>query len=373
MPAVVGAEARSGLVAGLADLRIQLALWTLAAMLLGTQGHLRERLVFHHESAWLRHVLYWLPLCWFWPAVAPLILRLAQHFPLRRQWLRDLVVHGLAAVTLATVHLALDALWFPIVRPFYLPELSFGAFMRRQAGTEELHLNLLVYGALFAFSRAVSGYHRYRERDVRASRLASWLAAARLRALRAQLHPHFLFNVLNSVSTLILRRDGQAAVMLERLDAFLGMVLEDQGEQEIPLRRELAFAQKYLEIERVRFAERLRLEEEIDPATLDFLVPNLLLQPIIENAVRHGIAPKLAGGVIRLRTETRGERLWIRVTDDGVGSDGEGDSAIGTGVGLRNTRERLQQLYGGDGHLHLASQNGMGFAVTLALPLRQAC
>ncbi len=225
--------------------------------------------------------------------------------------------------------------------------------------------NFLTYFVLLIAYFAVRYYRMYRERELRATQLEAGLAQARLEALRMQLHPHFLFNTLNSISTLMHRDVEAADDMLAALSDLLRAALEHSAEQEVPLKDELDLLRRYLDIEQIRFGDRLRVRLDIDPQCLDALVPNLILQPLAENAIRHGIDPRTEPGSLVITATRSDSRLILRVSDDGPGiPDGV---AIEEGVGLSNTRARLQQLYGNPEALHLHSAPG-GFIVTVTVP-----
>jgi LytS/YehU family sensor histidine kinase len=217
-------------------------------------------------------------------------------------------------------------------------------------------------------------YRKYREREKRATQLEAQLVQAQLQALKMQLHPHFLFNTLHSISAL-LHEDAEAADrMIARLGEFLRLTLEDTGQQEVTLQKELEFLKCYLDIERIRFQDRLTVRYDIDPETLDALVPNLMWQPIVENAIRHGIAPRSGAGCIELRSKRLGPKLQLQVKDDGPGLRNEPGSGgdLNEGVGLANTRNRLRQLYGRNHWLGLCNGLDKGLVVTLEIPFKQA-
>jgi anti-sigma regulatory factor (Ser/Thr protein kinase) len=232
-----------------------------------------------------------------------------------------------------------------------------------------LLLDLLAYGMLIGSAHAVHFYRRFREREQRALLLESHLASARLHALQAQLHPHFLFNALNAVATLI-RSDANAA--LETLTSFselLRLALSQSEKQEVPLREDLRFLQRYMEIQQVRLGARLRFEQEVDPPALECLVPALLLHLLAENAIRHGIEPASHPGVVRLVVRRTGARLWLSVEDNGAGLAATAISP--SGIGLANLRARLKLLYGDAQNLEIGERNGGGVAVTIKIPARE--
>ena len=224
---------------------------------------------------------------------------------------------------------------------------------------------LVAWSVLYVGAREHMQLQAERERALRAEALAS---GARLQALRYQINPHFLFNTLNAVSTLVVERQtADATRMIARLSDFLRLTLEERTGDEVPLAEELEFVQRYLDIEQVRFGERLQLEVSIAPDALDAVVPVLLLQPLVENAVKHGIATREDGGRIAIRAERRAATLRITVSDDGPGPGGAGP---GPGIGLANTRERLRTLYGDAQRLELDASPHGGTRVVVELPFR---
>lgn len=229
-------------------------------------------------------------------------------------------------------------------------------------------LNFPLYWVLVSVAHALLFYRRAQERERRTLELAASLAEARLRALRMQLQPHFLFNTLNAIATLVHENPAAADDMIASLSDFLRLTLERGDRPEQPLRDELEFIDRYLEIERVRFGDRLQIRREIDPATLDARVPTLLLQPLVENAVRHGLEPRRDTGIITLTARRDGPRLQLTVSDNGVGLSGPGP--VREGVGLSNTRARLQELYGSQASLTLQDTPDGGTTVVIRLPAK---
>ena len=229
--------------------------------------------------------------------------------------------------------------------------------------------NIPIYWIVVSLVHTLSFYRRSEERERKALELEARLADAKLQALRMQLHPHFLFNTLNAIATLV-HKDARAAdEMITNLSELLRATL-DTSEQEIPLRQELDFLDRYLEIQQVRFGERLRVEKEIDAATLDGLVPTLILQPLVENAIRHGIEPNPSAGVVTIRAR-RSEvgSLHLTVRDSGGWPKSQAKSQAG--IGLANTRGRLQELYGSRARLMLNTDVDGGFAVEMEIPFHE--
>ena len=234
----------------------------------------------------------------------------------------------------------------------------------------ELLFDALAYASLAGVAHAFAFHRRYRDRDRRALALESHLAQARLQGLQAQLQPHFLFNTLNGIATLV-RRDARAAEeMLTALGELLRLTLHCAERPELPLREELELAGRYLEIQRMRFGGRLQVEQAIDPATLDARVPAMLLQPLVENAIRHGLEPSAAPGRLVLTSAAEAGRLRLEVRDNGLGLGSGPAPTRGSGVGLANLRARLAALYGTEASLELGPVDGGGARVTVWLPWR---
>lgn len=198
------------------------------------------------------------------------------------------------------------------------------------------------------------------------------LLEARLDALQRQINPHFLFNTLNSIASLVRSKPELAREMTVKLANILRALLKDHGSY-VPMREELKFTDDYLDIEVVRFGpDKLRVKKEIDPRTLEILVPSILLQPLIENSIKHGLEPRIHGGTVTVRSSIVGDRVRIEVADDGVGM-GPGPASIvrrsdGAGIGIKNVQERLEVLYGGQAHFDVVSNPGRGTLVSIEIP-----
>lgn len=337
--------------------------WTGAALLLATQAYFSGA-IRGDAVAWSRSLAIWLAWAYVWALLTPVILWLAARFPLERPRLATaLGVHAASSAALVAIDLALYAAVAP-----WVGALSAGptwvATYSRLLGTT-FFLGLPVYWILVGAMQAVRLARAARERERRASRLEAQLAEARLAALRAQLQPHFLFNALNSVSVLMHEDVEAADRVLVQLSGLLRRALESSAAPEVPLYEEMAFLEAYLAIEQVRFEDRLRYRVEIAPEVLDARVPSLILQPLVENAVRHGLGTSPAPCRIEIAAERRNGSLHLSVRDDGPGiSPGAAE-----GVGLSNTRSRLQLLYGDAHSFYLATAPGGGLLVTLAIPL----
>ncbi|HST19615.1 MAG TPA: histidine kinase, partial [Blastocatellia bacterium] len=230
--------------------------------------------------------------------------------------------------------------------------------------------DFLTYSVIVGIYYAFNYYQKYREREVRALQLEGRLAQAELQNLKMQLHPHFLFNTLHAISVLM-QEDVQAANrMLVRLGDLLRMTLDNVGTHEVSLKQELEFLQGYLEIEQTRFQDRLTICMDVDPLVLDARVPNLILQPLVENAIRHGIAPRASSGKLEIRAAREDGSIRLEVQDNGLGLPEADEANVLKGVGLSNTRARLEQLYGPKHQFKMSNAEGGGLLVSILIPFR---
>ena len=300
----------------------------------------------------------------------PVVFWLGRRFRFdRRGWKSAIAVHVPASLLISSTHLAMVG-----ALRFYLQGLRggtpdwwstiFDAFFRTVDQT------MPVYWALIGLQHAVDYYAQARARDVRSARLEARLMASQLQALQQQLHPHFLFNTLHAISTLVHRDPDKADVMIERLSDLLRITLRKVGAQEVELAEELAYLGAYLDIEQVHFGDRLRVEYRIDAAAMDVMVPTLILQPLVENAIRHGLEPMVRAGTLTIEAQADGDTLWLRVRDDGAGL--AKDWQRREGVGLTNTRTRLDRLYGEAAAATVRENPGGGVLVDIYIPLRRS-
>ncbi len=326
-------------------------------------------------------VLSW-QLAWWtpWIPLVPLIIRVAQAFPVDKQkWLKSLLIHAAFCVVFSLLHLTLYVSFAWIIGGqtwLNIADKSPGGFfpvlwqLLTTPFMVNFRLRLLIYAIIVLVSLTVDYYKRLQKRELDLTRIEKQLADAQLQALKMQLHPHFLFNTLNSVSALMYKDVKAAEEMIHKLKNFLHMTLESSGSQEVTLKKELDFLNYYLQIEQIRFQDRLVIEMKIDPATLDARVPNLIMQPIVENAIRHGIATRAAHGHIEIRSRRQNGVIQLQVQDNGPGLETE-DGEIREGVGLSNTRLRLQQIYGDTYRFDLINAPEGGVVATVELPYQK--
>src|ERR1043166_2367445 len=315
-------------------------------------------------------ILTWLA----WAPLTPAIVWLARRFSLVDEtWKRNLLVHLPAFFLISALHSAAATVFTLSIKPFdnmgSSPLAFWPRFLGRMKGS--FGSDLLVYGAVAGTCYALDYYRKYREREVLASRLETQLAQAQLDSLRMQLHPHFLFNTLNSIVGLVRdNRNNTAVSMLVGLSDLLRHTLEHSSRHEVELREELNFIKLYLKIQEMRFSDRLEIEFDIDPATTRALVPNLILQPLTENALRHGIARSADSGLLGISSAIAGGHLRLSVYNNGAGLPDDWQMKGSTGIGLANTAARLQQLYDDDHHFDIRNRDGGGVEVVILMPLR---
>lgn len=346
---------------------------TLASVLFGSVSY--AILVFlETDDVHPKTLLLWILVrCYVWAALSPAVVLLARKYPLTRvKQAGTFFVHVGASVLFSLIHIAV---YLPLFRLLAWPE---GAIYLRTfrlallAGFMSVFpLGILVYWAILGITTAIEFSGRYRQEGARASRLEVRLAEAQLNALRMQLQPHFLFNTLHSLSDLVLEDPIEATRMIARLGDFLRMTLDGSGSQLVTLKREMDFLRCYLEIEQVRFQDRLRVQIETDPIVESILVPNLILQPLVENAIHHGIARRIGPGRIDIRARLVCGFLEIEIVDDGPGLETSFSGEKKQGIGLVNVRERIHCVYGDAGRLVLTNGAAGGLAVTLSLPISE--
>ncbi len=353
-------------------------LWTVLGLFYFSQG-VTQRLLGHDPTPWWHYLVGWLLGVYIWAFLTPLILLLGRQFPVeRRNWLRRTALQLLLSAVFSAFELTLETALYSRLH-------LFPTFINNFRGSlapllvRGFHGGIVNYWIVLGLQSGVLYYQRYQERsrevlniELRASELQSQLVSAQLNALKMQLQPHFLFNTLNAITVLVRQQKSKDAErMLGYLSDLLRGVLEDVDTQEVSLQRELEYLQLYLAIEQVRFADRLRVEVSADPAVQEASVPQLILQPIVENAIRHGIGRSSSAGRVLISASKIDGKVELRVQDDGPGLS-PGDASNDQGIGLANTRARLQQLYGQDAGLEIKNCDRGGVIVTMSIPFHHS-
>jgi two-component system LytT family sensor kinase len=335
--------------------------WTLLALLFATQS-----LVYFAYSGTAvnsRRVIATTLTDWYlWAALTPAIAWLARRAPIvSPRWRSALLVHVPASIAVAVLKLALR---FAIGRVVpLLATLAFPLILIAQ-----FHLNLTTYWVIAGLAHAVDYYRKYQERERRASQLEARLAQAQLEVLRMQLHPHFLFNTLHAISALVRSAPEAAERMIAQLSDLLRLTLDNIGRDTVPVKDEMEFVDRYLAIQQTRFGARLKVTQRVDPDVLDARVPSQILQPIVENAIRHGIGPRAGGGTVDIDVSTRNGDIVLRVSDNGCGLPVAGPAALRPGVGLTNTQARLHEMYGRAARITLSNAVRGGLVAEIVIP-----
>jgi signal transduction histidine kinase len=297
---------------------------------------------------------------WTWAALTPAALWTAQRLRFDpQQRVRSLLLHGLAGICFVLLSTVVDRAMAMVMSHSPLRPFMTSLLYRFDS-------RLLAYLCIVTVSQAARYALLYREREVRAAELEAQLARAELQLLKMQLQPHFLFNALNTIAEMAHDDPNSADRLITRLGHLLRLSLEQAGHQVVPFRQELQILEAYLEIEQTRFRDRLVVRMEVSPEVLDAGVPALLLQPLVENAIRHGTAPRTGRGRVEVRGALNDDRLTIEIRDTGRGFPPE--VAYKEGLGLRNTRERLRQLYGEEHAFRLGNDPAGGAVVTITIP-----
>jgi signal transduction histidine kinase len=334
--------------------------WTAVALFFSTQGYLGQGGGWEALEASLRRSV---PQWYLWGLLSPFIFRADRWAKNRSRDLRGRVLRHLPlAVGFVSLYVVLRTLVDGLLG-------NFSAAWNFTGLAPQYHWNFLIYSVLVGIKIAYDLHGEARERELRAYELEARLAEARLESLKAQLRPHFLFNTLNAISAFVEKDPKVARRMTAHLGDLLRHSLESADRREVPLAEELATVDDYLAIQQIRFGGRLTVEREVAPDTLGASVPGFLLQPLVENAVEHGLVGKSEGGRILLRAAGGDGSLHLTVKDDGVGLPPSWNGN-GSGFGLKSVTERLRALYGDRGRLEIANGDGVGVTVTVTIPWR---
>jgi LytS/YehU family sensor histidine kinase len=325
----------------------------------------------HHAwtSLFITSVLSWLP----WAIATPLVFGLAAKYPAARWrqpgvWARHLA----ACAAVGVVYAAWVAMWEELLNPWAADAVTPFLQLWPQKFFSGLLSFVILYGIILLVASMLDSRERLAYHETESARLSEQLSKAQLHALRRQIEPHFLFNTLNAIAGLVRENRNDAAVsMIAELSDFLRRVIDDSNRQQVPLGEELEFALKYLDIQKVRFAERLQVSVSVPSELFSTAVPSLILQPMVENAVKHGIAKRVQGGVIRIRAFPTEDKVTLSVYNDGPMLP-QGWEQQPSGIGLANVRTRLQSLYGEQFEVKIHNQEPGGVEVSICVPLEQA-
>jgi len=351
---------------------VYFAAWTLIALIFATISYAASLSEGNRGFGFVTAVQFNLVLFYWWAVLSILIFWFSRRFPIEIRPLKtgNLLLHIPAVILLAAGHqiIHLTTLWLllPRLRQLF-PTLA--ACFRSYFGFG-FYIDLIIATLIVIGVHALLYYRRFRASQIEEASLRAQLAQAQLRALKMQLHPHFLFNTLHSISSLVLEDPPKANSMISRLGDFLRLTLDHSDQQLVTLKEETEFVRCYLEIEQVRFGDRLAVDFQIEPATLGAEVPHLILQPVVQNAIQHAIAPHATPGRIEIAATRRDDLLRLEVRDSGPGLGRPGNGNEGHGVGLSNVRARLERLFGSNFSLEMANGLSRGFTVTIEIPFR---
>ena len=331
-------------------------------------GQIQISMLDHGHTTW-RILLWQITRFGYWAAVAPWILRAGARLLHRETrpstwWLRE----SLRAAGFAFLRLPVEASALFLLQPYSpVARYSFAEAIAR--GLSGLQTDFLAYGIILALGYGLAGSHEARHAELRQSMLEADLAKAQLATLRLQIQPHFLFNTLHSIAAQIRRqRNEQALSMVLGLSDLLRSTLDSSDRSLWPVERETEIVRQYVDLQKIRFSDRLRVEYRIDEEALPVLVPALVLQPLVENAIRHGISPRVSPGRVEVHARLEAGTLILEVLDDGVGLPPGFDSESTTGVGLTNARSRIRQIYGPEAKLELTRRAEGGTRARIQLP-----
>jgi sensor histidine kinase YesM len=340
-----------------------LACWTFLALLFAPQTYLLNRRS-PTPLTWGQALAANLVLFYIWALLTPFVLWLGKRFPVeRRHLLRNLAVLFLVSLPVAFAHILSLSYANPIVLAWsrqYQSPVPLSALLLGLGATD-----IMVYWGILAVSQALNYFRKYQAREFR-------LAQAQLQALKMQLNPHFLFNTLNAISELVYEEPEKADQTITQLSDLLRLSLRSGQAQEVRLKEELDFLQKYLEIQQTLLQERLVVSFQVEPESLDACVPNMILQPLVENAIRHGIAPRATGGRIEIHAQRENSMLRLSVRDTGLGLRESEQRGSENGIGLANTRARLRYLYGESHQFELSETPEGGLTVSMTIPFRES-
>lgn len=318
---------------------------------------------------------------YLWLLMTPLIIWVAERLSaMKLAFFAVVILHVISGLFFTFLHIPIYTTYIFIIHSF-IPWMYFGIFEKMPGVTYVEYVvsslakvnhvyRLLYYSIIIAIHFAFDYFRKYTERELRAAQLEVQLKEAQIRTLHQQLQPHFLFNTLNGISSLMYKSVDEADKMLTYLGDLLRISLERMNIQEVPLKDDIAFIERYLLIEKTRMGDRLVVKTNFHPDTLDALVPCMMAQPILENAIKHGIAPHSRQGTIVATSWREAEKLFLQIEDDGNGLASSIESSLSNGYGIKNTLDRLSILYGKNHSLTFTNKDSGGLRVTLSIPFR---
>ncbi len=310
---------------------------------------------------WLQAVLVSMADWYTWAVLSPMILWLGRRFRFsRNRWLKRLLILIVLSLMFVILKITSESVFTKIITN-----------MNTSPSFFRLNAHFLIFWGIVGYGYAYDYYKQFREREITSTRLEAQLAQAQLQVLKMQIHPHFLFNTLHAISTLIRKRPEYAEKMIANLGDLLRLSMQKIDQQTVPLKQELEFLDRYLEIEKIRFQDRLTVEMKIDANSYDALVPYFILQPIVENAIRYSIEPFSTPGKIIIHSFCKNKKLHIQICDFGNGSKVNNLAQLKEGVGLSNTRKRLLHLYGQNQQFNFNNGSHSGFEVAITIPFQR--
>ena len=344
------------------------AIWLCVGVVQATQTVFGMRYAGMHH-AWTRlfftQVLCWLP----WALATPLVIRWARLLPLRS--LKGCLSHGTAMVAIALTSAGWQTALEAFLKP-WAPDGMPGPFLKTwlYISYESIFVSLAIYAMILVVSFLIDSRQKLLREQTESAQLAGQLSQAQLNALRRQIEPHFIFNALNCIAGMVREQRNEGAVsMIVALSDVLRRLTRESTDAQVPLSREIEFLEKYFDLQKLRFADRLNVVMQVPDELLSAQVPSLILQPLVENAVKHGIAQRAQGGTVKVAADCSAGRLSLRVYNDGPPLREGWDH--GGGVGLSNLKSRLQLLFGGHAALSVASAGIAGVEVLVTLPFRE--
>ncbi|MFA6469965.1 MAG: histidine kinase [Bacteroidota bacterium] len=318
---------------------------------------------------------------YLWLLLTPMIIWVTEKISYKKlPFVIILIAHLFIGLFFTFIHIPIYTSYIYTVHSFVpwmygsifekMPDVSYIDYVITSLARVNHVYRLLYYSIIIAIHFAFDYFRKYSERELRASQLEIQLKEAQIRTLHQQLQPHFLFNTLNGISSLMYKSVDQADKMLTYLGDLLRISLERMNVQEVPLKDDIAFIERYLLIEQTRMGERLIVKTNFQPDTLDALVPCMMTQPLLENAIKHGVAPRVKQGTITASSWRIAEKLYLQIEDDGKGFDQSLETQLTKGYGIKNTLERLNILYGNNYSLTFSNKETGGLRVTLSIPFR---